>query len=109
MSEWISTKDRMPKVETEVLVRAQWRCGNDTHSTIAAAFYEDGTVLDEDSDWRWEEIWEWGEYDEEKDGYKIPEGWWEGCQYGDIDNNRINDEVTHWMPLPTFPEGEGSD
>lgn len=107
MSEWISTKDRLPEVETEVLIRAQWRCGNDTHSTIATAFYEDGTVLEDNSSWDWAEIWEWGDYDEEKDGYRIPQGWWESSHYIHDDHyNNIDDEVTHWMPLPRLPEEE---
>lgn len=104
MSEWISVKDKMPKVEDRVLIRAQRRCGNAIESIITTAFYEDGTVLDNNSCWHWEEIWEWGEYDEEKNGYRIPKGWWEGRQYGDMIDNDINDEVTHWMPLPELPE-----
>lgn len=106
MGEWISVKEKMPEVETEVLIRAQWKCGDTIDSIITTAFYEDGTVLEDDSCWRWEEIWEWGEYDEEKDGYRIPKGWWEGCHYGEINNNDINDQVTHWMPLPNWSEGE---
>lgn len=107
MAEWISVKDRLPEVETEVLIRAQWRCSNDTHSTIATAFYEDGTVLEDNSSWNWSEIWEWGIYDEEKDGYKIPQGWWESSHYIHDDHyNNVDDEVTHWMPLPKLPEKE---
>lgn len=103
---WISVKDRLPEVETKVLIRAQRKCGDTIDSIITIAFYEDGTVLEDNSLWNWEEIWEWGEYDEEKDGYRIPKGWWEGYQYGELSNNDINDEVTHWMPLPELPEGE---
>lgn len=107
MAEWISVKDRLPEVETEVLVRTQRRCGNETYSTTATAFYEDGTVLEDSSRWCWAEIWEWGIYDEEKDGYKIPQGWWESSHYIHDDHyNNIDDEVTHWMPLPRLPEEE---
>lgn len=108
MSEWISVKDRMPEVGTEVLICAREKYGNRC-SIITTAFYEDGTVLEDNSRWHWEEIWEWGDYDEEKDGYRIPKGWWEGCHYGEISNNDINDKVTHWMPLPEPPEGEEND
>lgn len=102
MAEWISVKDRLPEVEAEVLVRAQWRCGDCIRSTVTTAMYEDGTVLEDGSRWEWDEIWEWGEYDEEKDKYRIPEGWWESNHYSSMDsyNNHIDDEVTHWMPLP---------
>lgn len=102
MAEWISVKDRLPEVEAEVLVRVQWRCGDCIRSTVTTAMYEDGTVLEDGSRWEWDEIWEWGEYDEEKDKYRIPEGWWESNHYSSMDsyNNHIDDEVTHWMPLP---------
>ena len=87
------------------LIRAQRWCGNDMCSTITTAFYEDGAVLEDDSRWGWSKIWEWGEYDEEEDGYRIPQGWWESSHYiyGDHYNN-IDDEVTHWMPLPEPPK-----
>lgn len=108
MSQWISVKDRMPEVETAVLIRTQWRSGDTINSTITIAFYEDGTVLEDSSRWCWAEIWEWGIYDEEKDGYKIPQGWWESTHYIHDDYyNNIDDEVTHWMPLPRLPEEEG--
>ena len=108
MDKWISVKEKMPEVETAVLIRVQWKCGDTIDSIITIAFYEDGTVLEDNSLWNWEEIWEWGEYDEEKDGYRIPKGWWEGHQYGELSNNDINDEVTHWMPLPEPPKGENN-
>lgn len=106
MAEWISVKDRLPEVETEVLVRVQQRCGDCIRSTVTTAMYEDGTVLEDGSRWEWDEIWEWGEYDEEKDKYRIPEGWWESNHYSSMDsyNNHIDDEVTHWMPMPLAPE-----
>ena len=45
-------------------------------------------------------------YDEENDCCYIPEGWWEYRHYNpdDVYNNTIDDEVTHWMPLPEIPE-----
>ena len=67
MSEQISVKDRLPEVETEVLIRAQWKCCGDPHSIITTAYYEDGTVLEDNSRYNRNEIWEWGIYDEEKD------------------------------------------
>ena len=111
MAEWISVKDRLPEVETEVLVRVQQRCGDCIRSTVTTAMYEDGTVLEDGSRWEWDEIWEWGEYDEEKDKYRIPEGWWESNHYSSMDsyNNNIDDEVTHWMPMPELPKGENDE
>ena len=53
----------------------------------------------------WLELPEWGIYDEEKDDYIIPEGWWENRQFtpDDVYNSPIDCEVTHWMPLPELP------
>ena len=57
MNEWISVKDKMPDVETAVLIRAQRKCGDTIDSIITIAFYEDGTVLEDNSLWNWEPLW----------------------------------------------------
>ena len=96
VQEWISVKDRLPEVETEVFILAD-RNGRKIRTT---AMYEDGTVYTGNSDWHWEA---YGfEYDEEKDDCLIPEGWWEYRHYNQDDayNNPVDDVVTHWMPLP---------
>ena len=49
------------------MIRAQWKCCGDPHSIITTAYYEDGTVLEDNSRYNRNEIWEWGIYDEEKD------------------------------------------
>lgn len=70
--------------------------------------YEDGTVLENDSCWRWEDIK--GEGNEEEDCFIIPEGWWENKHYnadGEL-NHAVDDEVVAWQPLPSpyQPKGE---
>lgn len=103
MSEWISVKDRLPKAEEEVLVLCKCRPSN--RRIITTAIYEDGKMNTDDSDWYWEDID--FNYDEETDQCFIPEGWWEYNHYNVDDyNNAIDDEVTHWMPLPKIPEVE---
>ena len=112
VQEWISVKDRLPEAETEVLILASRKTyslksrSHSTHHTITTGMYEDGTKRTEDSNWWWEA--DGFEYDEERDDYIIPEGWWEYKHYnGDEQHNyAVDDEVTHWMPLPQPPKGE---
>lgn len=98
---WISVDDELPPVETEVLIvtKRKWRDGTCKYITTTA-MYEDGTVLENDSCWLWEDIE--GEWNEEEDCYIIPEGWWEYKHYNDdcVFNNTVDDEVIAWQPLP---------
>lgn len=102
--QWISVKDRLPKVETEVLVA----CDRNGRRFVCPAIYEDGTVLTQDSIWNWYELENYGTYSEENDDYFVPQGWWENRQFtpDDIYNNPVDCAVTHWMPLPEPPKGE---
>lgn len=43
------------------------------------------------------------DYDEEKDKYYWPEGWYESNEFEDT-NWRIDFKITHWMPLPNYPD-----
>lgn len=101
LSKWISVKDRLPKPEEEVLILAKSQRG---YNTITTAMYEDGTITEDNSSWGWEDID--FDYDEENDACIIPCGWWEYRHYGESLNYAIDDEVTHWMPLPEPPKGE---
>lgn len=44
---------------------------------------------------------------EERDDYRIPEGWWEYRHFNpdDIYNNKIDRPVVGWMTLPKKPKG----
>ena len=99
--EWISVKDRLPEPETEVLICAVSSSG---YQTITTAMYEDGSVSTDASIWFWTDLD--FDYDEESDCYFIPEAWWEDRKYNpyDVYNNRVDDRVTHWMPLPEPPK-----
>lgn len=98
-SAWRNPETDPPKVETEVLVL--YRNEIDGYG-ITTAHYEDGNVFSEDSEWNWEDLPDWGTYDEERDAYRIPEGWWEYRHFNpdDVYNNRIDRPVVGWMPLP---------
>ena len=106
---WIPCSVAMPPVETEVLIVAKRKYrGGEVRYITTTAMYEDGTVLENDSCWRWEDIE--GEWDEENDCYIIPEGWWEDRHYNpdEVYNNAVDDEVVAWQPLPQpyQPKGE---
>ena len=100
-NKWILCSEKMPPVETEVFIVAKRKYrGGEVRYITTTAMYEDGTVLENDSCWRWEDIE--GEWDEENDCYIIPEGWWENRHYNpdDVYNNVIDDEIVAWHPLP---------
>lgn len=97
---WRDSDKDPPKVETEVLIL--YRNEIDGYE-ITTAHYEDGNVFLQDSVWYWEDLPDWGTYDEERDDYKIPEGWWEYRHFNpdDVYNNQIDRPVVGWMPLPS--------
>lgn len=100
--EWISVKNRLPEPETEVFIRAL----RNGYEVLTTAMYEDGTISTDDSEWNWYDLD--FDYDEERDIYLVPAGWWEYRHYNpdDVYNNVVDDEVTHWMPLPEPPKEE---
>ena len=103
---WRDPETDPPNVEEEVLILFETVCGG---YGITTAHYEDGTVLSEKSAFYWEEIFEWGTYDEESDDYFIPKGWWEYRYFNsdEVYNNRIDRPVVGRMPLPENLKKEG--
>jgi hypothetical protein len=61
-----------------------------------------GAFFLQDSVWYWEDLPDWGTYDEEHDDYRIPKGWWEYRHFNldEVYNNQIDRPVVGWMPLP---------
>ncbi len=100
---WRNPETDPPKVETEVLIL--YRNDIDGYE-ITTAHYEDGSVFLQDSVWYWEDLPDWGTYDEERDDYKIPKGWWEYRHFNpdEVYNNQIDRPVVGWMPLPPKEE-----
>lgn len=103
---WRDPETDPPKVEEDVLILFETAYGG---YGITTANYEDGTVLSQKSAFYWEEISEWGTYDEESDDYFIPKGWWEYRYFNpdDIYDNRVDAHVVGWMPLPEKLKKEG--
>lgn len=102
---WVSVNEKLPKLETEVLIVCD--CGG--YKFVAPAIYEDGTMLSQDSSWNWYDIESYGLYDETTDDYFVPEGWWENRQFcpDGVYNCPVDCAVTHWMPLPEPPKMDG--
>lgn len=95
---WRNPETDSPKVETEVLVLVD--CGKGY--CITTAFYEDGTVSQYESLWQWEDVDDYGIYDEEEDLYRLQKGWWEYRHFTPENALEcpIDKPVVGWMPLP---------
>lgn len=96
---WISVKECMPNNEEEVEItftRKHYLTGEMYYLT-ARAFYEDGTLNTEDSNFVWEIGSDW-EYDNEKDAYIIPEGWWEYVKFSE-EFGPVDQPVIAWRPI----------
>lgn len=102
---WRDPETDPPKVETEVLVLVD--CGKGY--CITTAFYEDGTVSQYESLWQWEDVDDYGIYDEEEDLYRLRKGWWEYRHFTPDDALEcpIDKLVVGWMPLPEKLKKEG--
>lgn len=115
---WIPCRERMPECEQEVLictmkkVYVSRKSGMEWYEepTITPALYEDGTMLEVNSKWRWEDI-DYAGWDEEEDCGIIPEGWWENRHFNqdDVYNNVVDKKVIAWMPLPEPYKEGGAD
>ena len=98
-AKWIPCSERMPDPEQEVEItytRKNYKTGETMYLT-ARAFYEDGTLTEEDSDYCWENADNW-EYDEKRDVYIIPEGWWEAVSFCE-QSGVVDMPVIAWRPL----------
>lgn len=107
---WVPVTERLPKPEERVFIKTKckgWN-GKEYRETMCG-FYEDGNVWCEDSKVCWDyEMKRDENYDESRDDYRVPEGWFEELLNHIDDYNVvcIGDTVTHWKPLPEAPKEE---
>lgn len=102
---WVPVSEALPENEKDVLIV----CNRNGYRFVCPAIRTDGKTLSQDSSWNWNDLYEYGLYDEDADDYYIPEGWWENRHFNpdDVYNNPVDCEVTHWMPLPEPPKMDG--
>jgi hypothetical protein len=101
--EWRAVREELPENEKKVIVYFKNECGHGRRTT--AEYIREKTVLAEDylSD-EWSDGFE--EYDEEKDCYWTPSGWYEQQEITEVNFYLGKDIITHWMPLPSPPENK---
>jgi Protein of unknown function (DUF551). len=104
MSKWISVHESMPEPENPVLllcesmyrgrILRQYQC---VGFHVPKGWYED----DSQYEWQFDDV----TYDEEREAYQVNECFCERIfNWDDLSFVVINDEVTHWMPLPDAPK-----
>ena len=98
MSDWIKFSDVKPGNQKRVLVCFFNPCGK-TRTTIAV-YIEPKTVLADD--FIDEDHWNLAEYDEKKDCYWTPGGFYEDQYETDI-NYRISETIEYWLSVPVSP------
>ncbi len=98
---WIPCTERLPKPEEEIEISVKrTRCGEEYYFSVRG-FFEDGKVWNWDSNYLWYFSEDAVEWDDKREDYKIPEGWWECSSYSAEKNvNAIDDTVLAWRPLP---------
>ena len=93
--EWISINDKKPQTRQKVLV-----CFTNEYKqtllTIAEYIGEKEVLAEDDLS---PDCDDFCEYDEEKDCYWTPAGWYEWQYVADI-NYFLDEQVNYWMPLP---------
>lgn len=99
---WVPVTERLPETWEPVLAYCKY--GICKGGYVCCAFYVTPGTYEGDSDFSWD-YEALGDYNEEKDSYEIPAGWYERIHnWDDFGCVGIYSNVTHWMPLPEPPE-----
>ena len=101
---WIPVSEWLPECEKAVEVTVERHLPTKTIYLTCRAIYEDGTVWSQDSRFRWENFDNY-KYDEERDDWLVPEGWFEAVSYAE-EFEAIDDFVIAWREVgePYKPE-----
>jgi len=106
MSEWISVKEALPASERTVLITAVHKhphTGKDIYN-VFYAFYENGDVLMENSDYEWDfdpDLDDVLRYNQKADDYYVPSGWYECVEFSERFSPIWSEyKVIAWMNLP---------
>ncbi|MHB9021328.1 MAG: DUF551 domain-containing protein [Halothiobacillus sp.] len=94
---WIPVSDSLPESGKPVLVA----CGK---KVLRAAHAEKFALSEED--WGWWNDGEGADYNDADDTSYWPEGWYEWNDQEEI-HWKLDQEPTHWMPLPKAPNAGG--
>lgn len=91
--DWIDPEKKLPPSEEDVLIQTD-------QGNITIGMYEYG-CYQTDSKWFWNDIEAWAEYDDERDDYIIPEGWFEYTKFNQDEqyNNPVDERVIGWKYL----------
>lgn len=103
MDNWIKCSDKMPESTQRVLAYYQERGKNRIE---LACYIHHRTVKAED--YFSEESAGCEDYDELTDTVWVDAGWYEDSWVADT-NWRLDENITHWMPLPQCPVVQGED
>lgn len=93
---WVAVDERMPEPGAYVLAVFRYPSGR---QRVIRACHAPRHTLSEDD---WGEFITGADYDEATDTTYWPEGWYE-CNESEETNWQVQEEVTHWMPLPAVP------
>lgn len=99
---WIPVGERLPEPEKRVLILTKAEGWNSKeYREIMCGFYEDGNVWCEDSKVCWDyEMKREENYDESRDDYRVPEGWFEELLNQHIANVELDTDnagVVQWV------------
>lgn len=94
---WIDVNEKMPEPGQKCYIAILYDNGKYFQST--ATWIPAKHITTDDFNYEGDDA----EYDEDKDEYWTPQGWYENQYEPDTSWRLPEEKVTHWMPLPPAP------